>query len=291
MPKNLISIKDLTKKQLEEIFKLADDIKKNGSFSKTLVQKTLVLWFKQPSTRTLIGFEITARRLGFNVINFSPSRSSIEKLESAKDTVLTLEALGVDVVVTRGSQVSQISSLARAYCQNLIIINAGSDTDHPIQALVDAYTAREEFGDNFSALTLVMVGDITNSRVALSNIELFSRLGAKIKTLQVRELKEKERFEPVKNLVKGADIIMPLRLEKRWHKLMKREEYKRAFQINAEVIKNASARAIICAPGPKHNGIEITEDAAEESPQSRIKEQVKNRVPIMMAVLKTLIVD
>jgi len=297
--KDLVGIKELESEDIELIldtaagFKdvLGRDIKKVPA----LRGMTTVNLFYEPSTRTRTSFELAAKRLSTDVINFSVSTSSVVKGETLKDTALTIQALGADFIVIRHS----CSGTAHFLANNLdaSVINAGDGTnEHPTQALLDLFTIREKKG-RINELEIAIVGDILHSRVAKSNIYAFKKLGAKVRligppTLVPDYMKEigVDIFSDMDKGLKDVDIIMMLRIQmERQGKgfFPTTEEYFMNWGLTAERLSRAKKDAIVMHPGPMNRGVEISSDVADGR-RSVILEQVTNGLAVRMAVLYLL---
>lgn len=258
--------------------------------------KTVALMFFENSTRTRTSFETAAKRLSADIMNFSAASSSVNKGESLRDTVETIEAMGVDAVVVRhGSSGApqQISRWAESS-----VINAGDGWHaHPTQALLDVYTIREE-GRSFEGLHIAIVGDIAHSRVARSNIEAFRLLGAEVTVVAPPTLlpphvealgaKVSNDLDAVLN---DTDVLYLLRMQ---HERMDQAlvpslgEYHRAFGLTPERARRLSDSALIMHPGPMNRGIEISPEVIDD-PRVRVLNQVTNGVIVRMAVLYLVI--
>ena len=295
MSNNLLSISDLTKKETLDLIEFASNFKnEDGSFRKEdlFPDKTVANIFCEPSTRTKSSFEIAARNLGCSVIDFDVANSSIEKGESIFETVDALSLMGVDLCVLRHPQ-SVITDLAE-YLPEMTFINAGEGSiSHPTQALIDLMTIIEKKG-SIDDLNILIVGDLDHSRVTSSFIEAISNFSfgsltfsghpAMCSSYQEPTL---GRYEPDLDLaIQEADVIMTLRIQyERFDKDLNLdlEEYKHSYQITTERLEMAKGDAIIMHPGPV-NYIEISE-AAYQSENSVIRDQIANGVAIRMAVL------
>jgi aspartate carbamoyltransferase catalytic subunit len=297
--KDLIGIKELDQTDIEQILEtaagfkevLGRDIKKVPA----LRGKTAVNLFYEPSTRTRTSFELAAKRLSTDVINFSVSTSSVVKGETLRDTALTIQALGADFIIVRHS----CSGTAHFLADNLeaSVINAGDGTnEHPTKALLDLFTIREK-KNVISGLNVAIVGDILHSRVAKSNIYAFRKLGANVRligppTLVPPYLKDlgTEVFSDMRSGLKDADIIMMLRIQmERQGKgfFPTTEEYFRNWGLTPERLSMAKKDAIVMHPGPMNRGVEISSDVADGR-KSVILEQVTNGLAVRMAVLYLL---
>jgi len=297
--KDLLGIKELSREEIILIldtaagFKdvLGRDIKKVP----TLRGRTAVNLFFEPSTRTRTSFELAAKRLSTDVINFSVPTSSVVKGESLIDTALTVQALGADLIIIRHSSAGVPHLLSKNLRAS--IINAGDGTnEHPTQALLDAFTIKEKKG-KIEGLTIAIVGDIAHSRVAKSNIYCLTKLGAKVRLIGPPTLIPKEIeamrvavFHRMEDGLKGVDVLIMLRIQ------MERqgkgffpsiEEYSKNWGITSERLSHARHDVIVMHPGPMNRGIEITSEIAD-GPHSVILEQVTNGIAVRMAVMYLL---
>ncbi|MFA5550911.1 MAG: aspartate carbamoyltransferase catalytic subunit [Trueperaceae bacterium] len=262
---------------------------------------TVATLFFEDSTRTRLSFDRAARAQSADVMSFAAGGSSLTKGESLRDTLRTLDQLQADLYVVRHPAAGVPHQLAR--WTNAAIVNAGDGRRaHPTQALLDAYTFRNRFGGNgaFEGRRLAIVGDIDHSRVARSNIELFTKLGAEVAlagpaTLVPREFADlpgvtvSNRLEEA---VEGAHAVMALRMqsERMTRGLIPSfAEYVARYQVTSEVIKLAHPDAIVMHPGPLVRDLEVASDVADGE-RSVIEQQVANGVPTRMAVLYTLLV-
>jgi len=297
--KDLLGIKELSVEEINLIldtaagFKdvLGRDIKKVP----TLRGRTAVNLFFEPSTRTRTSFELAAKRLSTDVINFSVPTSSVVKGESLIDTALTVQALGADFIIIRHSSSGVPHLLAKKL--RVSVINAGDGTnEHPTQALLDAFTIREKKG-KIKGLKIAIVGDITHSRVAKSNIYCLKKLGAKVRligppTLIPNEIKGMgiDIFHNMEAGLKDVDVLMTLRIQlERQGKgfFPSTEEYSRNWGLTSERLSLAKDDAVVMHPGPMNRGIEITSEIAD-GPNSLILDQVTNGLAVRMAVMYLL---
>jgi len=297
--KDLLGIKELSK---EEIYLFLDtaagfkdvigrDIKKVPA----LRGKTTVNLFFEPSTRTRTSFELAAKRLSTDVINFSVPTSSVVKGESLIDTALTVQALGADFIIIRHSS-SGVPHLLGTKMK-ASVINAGDGTnEHPTQALLDAFTIKEKKG-KIAGLEIALVGDIAHSRVAKSNIYCLTKLGAKVRLIGPPTLIPKEIedlgvgiFHNMEDGVRGVDVLMMLRIQmERQDKgfFPSTEEYSKNWCLTTDRLSLAKKDAIVMHPGPMNRGIEIVSEIAD-GPKSVILEQVTNGIAVRMAVMYLL---
>ena len=261
----------------------------------TLQGKTVVNLFFEPSTRTRISFELAEKRLSADIVNFSASTSSVKKGETLIDTVKNIEAMKIDMVVIRHSSPGAPHLLSRVLDAN--IINAGDGGhEHPTQALLDMMTIREKLG-KLEDITVALVGDISHSRVAMSNIHGLTTMGARVlvcgpATLIPREIERLgvEVYHNVDEVIPQADVLNILRLQlerQRKGLFPSLREYHNYFGITRERLEKATRPLLIMHPGPMNRGVEISSDVAD-SEHSVILEQVTNGVAVRMAVLYLL---
>ena len=304
--RHLLSINDLSKSEALEILDTAAELSKlsEGSVKKfpTLRGRTVVNLFFEDSTRTRISFEVAAKRLSADVINFSAKGSSLSKGESLKDTALTLQAMGADAVVIRHSASGAPHQLARQQWMKGAVINAGDGThEHPTQALLDAFTIRRKLRNDqgdLAGLRIAIVGDVLHSRVARSNVLLLKKLGAQVVLIAPPTLLPVgveswgvEVSYSLDSVIPNVDVIMMLRVQReRMDDLFfpTEREYSRNFGLNAERLGKMQEHAIVMHPGPMNRGLEISADSAD-SERSVIVDQVANGVSVRMAVLYLLL--
>lgn len=264
----------------------------------TLRGKTVVNLFFENSTRTRISFEVAAKRLSADVINFSADSSSVSKGESLKDTAQTLEAIGADAIVIRHPLSGAPKLLADQGWISASVINAGDGAhEHPTQALLDALTIRQGFGlnEDLAGLNVLIVGDIRHSRVARSNILLLQLLGAEVTVAGPQSLipegieamgtKVLNSFEDA--LAQRPDVVMMLRVQKERMQgdyFSSPADYSRAWGLEGDRLAMVSPNALIMHPGPMNRGFEISSQAADD-PRSQVLKQVSNGVAVRMAVL------
>ena len=294
--KDLLSLAPLSVEEIALILETADSFKEvTGREIKkvpALRGKTVVNLFFEPSTRTRTSFELAAKRLSADVINFSPSSSSVVKGETLLDTARNIEAMQADIIVLRHSSAGAAEALARGVRSS--VINAGDGWhEHPTQALLDLYTIRQR-GLSFKGLRVAIVGDVSHSRVARSNIYALSKLGAEVRLIGpptmmpwgVEQLGATVYSNMDKGLC-GVHVIMMLRLqlERQGRALFPTiREYSRLYGLTAERVQLADSRAIVMHPGPINRGVEIAPDVAD-SLSSVILDQVANGVAVRMGIL------
>mgnify|MGYP001237378722 FL=1 len=297
--RHLIGIKDISRDDIELIFRTADNFKEvlNRPIKKvpSLRDVTIANLFFENSTRTRISFELAEKRLSADVINFSASSSSVKKGETLLDTVNNILSMKVDMVVMRHPAPGAHHFLSRHIQAN--IINAGDGThEHPTQALLDCYSIREKLGE-VEGKKVLIVGDVKHSRVALSNIFALKKLGAQVKLCGPPTLIPKfiEQLGVVieydiRKALQWCDVVNVLRiqLERQENRFIPSlREYTQFFGINKSLLDSLQKEIVIMHPGPINRGVEISSDAAD-SGQSIILQQVENGVAIRMAVLYLL---
>ena len=298
--RNIISMENLTADDINTILDTAESFKEISTRAikkvPTLRGRTIINLFFEPSTRTRTSFEIAGKRLSADVINISGAASSTVKGESLIDTVKNLEAMNPDILVVRHN-CSGALALITQYI-NRPLINAGDGThEHPSQSLLDLLTIREHKG-GLKGLKVTIVGDITHSRVARSNIFAMQTMGMKVKVVAPPtllpvdiELLGVEVCHDLSKGIKDADIIMILRIQLERQKqglLSSLREYSNYFCLTEEHLSNVSNDTLIIHPGPVNRGIEISLDVME-GPRSLILNQVTNGVAIRMALFYLLL--
>jgi aspartate carbamoyltransferase catalytic subunit len=262
----------------------------------TLRGRTVVNLFFEDSTRTRTSFELAAKRLSADVLNFSAKGSSVSKGESLKDTAWTLQAMGADAVVCRHSSSGAPHQLSKWVDGS--VVNAGDGThEHPTQALLDAFTMRRHLGD-LAGRTVVVVGDVLHSRVARSNVLLLSTLGVRVVLVAPPTLlpvgvgtwPAEVSYDLDASLV-GADAVMMLRVQRERMGgafFPTAREYSRAYGLDRRRRELLASDGIVLHPGPMNRGMEIDAEVAD-GPGSVIVEQVGNGVTVRMAVLYLLL--
>ena len=302
---HLLSTQELTRADALEILDTARQLSRatDGAIRKlpTLRGRTVVNLFFEDSTRTRLSFEAAAKRLSADVINFSAKGSSVSKGESLKDTAQTLEAMGGELMIIRHSASGAAQRLAESGWVNSHIVNAGDGMhEHPTQALLDAFTIRShfpEFDRDFTGLRIGIVGDILHSRVARSNAQLLTTLGAEVVLIApptllpigVETWPAKVSYD-LDSEISSLDAIMALRVQsERMNDAFfpSEREYAREYGLAGARLKALKKGAIIMHPGPMNRGLEISAEGAD-SKQSVILEQVANGVLVRMAVLYLL---
>ena len=294
--RHLIGIEDLKREEIDHILDTADSMlevsTRNVKKVPALRGKTVVNLFFENSTRTRISFELAAKRLSADLLNFSGSSSSLSKGETFRDTVQNIEAMHPDIFVIRhaaSGSAQYLSSFTR-----YSVVNAGDGAhEHPTQALLDALTIRQKKG-SLDGLKVTIVGDVLHSRVARSNIFLLRNYNTRI-TLsgpvplvpeEFKELGVEVEYDLDKAL-EGSDIVMMLRIQRERLSgifFPSLREYRKYYQMTPERMKRADKNALLLHPGPINRGVELMKEVADGE-QSVILDQVTNGVAVRMAVL------
>ncbi len=294
--KSVLGLKDMTVEEINLMLDTADSFRefvtRKRKKTPTLQGRTVVNLFYEKSTRTRTSFEIAAKRLSADVVNFAASESSVGKGETFIDTVRNIEAMHPDVIVIRHSSAGAPHMLDKMI--ETSVINAGDGAhEHPSQALLDMLLIRDVKG-GFRGLKAAIIGDIAHSRVARSNIYGLTRMGVEVRLsgpatmmpIGVERLGVKV-FSSVDEAIADVDIIMMLRiqLERQTRPLFSSgREYSRYFGMNEKRLRLAKPDAIIMHPGPMNRGVEIDSETADGQ-RSRILDQVTNGVAVRMGLL------
>lgn len=296
---HLTGIRDLTRSDIELIFKTADSFKEviNRPIKKvpSLRDITIANLFFENSTRTRLSFELAEKRLSADVVNFSASSSSVKKGETLIDTVNNILSMKVDMVVMRHPNPGAALFLSQR--TNTRVINAGDGThEHPTQGLLDAYSIRERLG-SVEGKKVAIIGDILHSRVALSNIYTLQKLGAEVMVCGPATLIPKyigQLGVKVEHNLRAAldwcDVANMLRIQLERQDIQyfpSLREYSMQFGLNKEILDSLDKEIVVMHPGPINRGVEITSDVAD-SKQSIILQQVENGVAVRMAVIYLL---
>ena len=295
--KHLITTADFSN---DEIIKLFDDAKLflDLSSNKLLEGKLIVTFFFENSTRTRSSFEIAAKRLGADVVNLEVQTSSTKKGETVEDTIANLNAMKPDAIIIRHSECGLPNSL-KSYV-NCPILNAGDGKNaHPTQALLDLFTIMEHFNYDVKDRNIAIVGDILNSRVASSNLELLPRFGINPILVAPKEFRVVSQYKTVKNIKKvidELDIIMSLRVQHERHTFTLSDDelaentkkYSKKYCITKKMMGDRDI--LLMHPGPVNRNIDISDEMLND-PRSKVLEQVRNGVAVRMACLKKLILN
>jgi aspartate carbamoyltransferase catalytic subunit len=299
--KNVINIEDLKKEDIDLILENADsfyeilsrDLKKVP----TLRGKTIINMFFESSTRTRTSFEIAAKRLSADLINFSALTSSLKKGESIIDTIKTIKSMVADLLIIRHSASGIMSFIAKNI--DIPIINAGDGKhQHPTQSLLDLYTIKKSFSD-IKGLKVAIVGDIVNSRVARPNIKLFKMMGMEVALVSAPMLLPENldyfgvsTFSNIDDVIEKVDVIYMLRMqferqEKKFYPSIK--EYNKFLSLDLGRFKKLKQGAIVMHPGPVNRGVEISDDVMDIEDQHREKIKICNQVTNGLAIRMALI--
>ncbi|MEW6359134.1 MAG: aspartate carbamoyltransferase catalytic subunit [Planctomycetota bacterium] len=294
--KDLLGLEDLSADEIVAILDAAQSLKELSTRSikkaPALRGKVVVNLFFEPSTRTRVSFELAAQRLSADVVHMAETGSSAQKGETLKDTARNIEAMGVDIVVIRHSEAGAPHMLAKILEPS--VVNAGDGQhEHPTQGLLDIFTIREH-KKRIEGLKVAIVGDISHSRVARSNIWGLTKLGAEVTVVgpstlipsHIEKMGAKVSYN-LDDVIGEFDVINMLRiqLERQKTKLFPSiREYSRLFGLNAERLKKAKEDVLIMHPGPINRGVELAADVAD-GPHSVILNQVTNGLAVRMAVL------
>ncbi|SEJ10098.1 aspartate carbamoyltransferase [Dyadobacter sp. SG02] len=297
--RHLLGIKNLNENDIQTILDTATQFKEviNRPIKKvpSLRDITIANVFFENSTRTRLSFELAEKRLSADVVNFSASGSSVKKGETLLDTVNNILAMKVDMIVMRHSSPGAPHYLSTRIPAN--VVNAGDGThEHPTQALLDAFSMREKLGD-LAGRKIAIIGDITHSRVALSNIFCLQKLGAEVMVCGPSTLIPKHLGElgvkighNVKEALQWCDVanVLRIQLERQQIKYFPSlREYSLYYGINKAMLDELDKEIVLMHPGPINRGVELSSDAAD-SQHSIILNQVENGVAVRMAVLYLL---
>jgi aspartate carbamoyltransferase catalytic subunit len=302
--RHLLSLEGLAREEIEALLSRAEVLREcalDGRRAlRSLAGRTVVNLFFEPSTRTRSSFQLAARRLGAEVLNFDVAHSSSRKGESLLDTFRNLHAMGSDLFVLRVSESGALHELTAAAGEHAHIVNAGDGRSaHPTQGLLDVLTIRQHKGRDFRGLKVLLVGDILHSRVARSDLHALRALGTgEIRVCGPKALLPVDAtlegcvvFEDFDAALEGVDVVMMLRLQRERMEeglIGSLEDYHAAYGLDARRLGRARPEAIVTHPGPLNRGVEITDEVAD-GPQSVILQQVSNGVAVRMAVMETLL--
>jgi aspartate carbamoyltransferase catalytic subunit len=281
--RGLLTLKELSTTQIEEIIKYAIELKNGKQVS--YPGKKMATLFYENSTRTHYSFQVALLNLGIQVLCCDVSKSSVQKGETLYDTVRTFESIGVDGVIIRSSVDEYYKELETI---EIPIFNGGDGkSNHPTQSLLDLMTIYEEFG-YFKGLKCCIIGDIMHSRVAHTNIEIMKRLGMDVYISGPEEYNDNSAtFISVDEAIKDMDVIMLLRVQFERHSenmSMSIEEYHQQYGLSLDKVNKMKDNAIIMHPAPVNRGVEIADDVVE-CEKSRIYKQMTNGVFVRMSVI------
>ena len=285
--RGLLTLKDLSTEKIVDIIEHSLKIKK-GSRASYAGKKFVTLFFEN-STRTHYSFIMALKNLGIDVIDCNTSVSSVQKGESLYDTVKTFEAIGADGIVIRHSKDEYFNELEGI---NIPVFNGGDGkSNHPTQSLLDLMTIYEEFG-KFEGLKCCIIGDISHSRVAHTNIEVMERLGMEVYISGPEEYNDgSAKYLNIDEAIKTCDVIMLLRVQFERHTesmQISKEDYHKEYGLTMERVNKMKENAIIMHPAPFNRGLEIADDVVE-CEKSRIYKQMSNGVFVRMAVVSMVL--
>lgn len=298
--KSIIDIENLSVEEVNSILDLAETYSKQNRQRNVPYNKLqglgLINVFFENSTRTLMSFELAGKKLGMHTVNMSVSNSSLQKGETLRDTIKTLESMLADVIVIRHSQNGVIKMIDDMV--DCCVINAGNGTNsHPTQALLDALTMRNKLG-TLKGIKVAICGDIRHSRVARSNIKLIKMLGGDVNIIAPKELIPSgidswgvSVFNDMDEGIKNCDVIMMLRLQierMQETKISDKQVYHKLYGLNHERLENAKKDVLVMHPGPINRGVEISAELADDAERTLINYQVEMGVAVRMACLDLL---
>ncbi|MGB0719040.1 MAG: aspartate carbamoyltransferase catalytic subunit [Bdellovibrionales bacterium] len=298
---HLLGIDDLSADDIHAFLDRADyyaEALKIGKWDHNLLRDKIILHlFFEDSTRTLTSFEMAAKRLGAQVINWNPETSSLSKGENFTDTIDTLSAMRPDAIVMRHADYGAPKFVAAR--AGVPVINGGDSwREHPTQALLDALTIKHTVGE-IAGLNVTIIGDIAHSRVANSNMQLLTKLGAKVRVIAPDVLMPDrlsvdsvETFSSLDEGLPGSDIVMTIRLQKERMDTALIESdaaYFNAFGLTLKALDTHCPKAYVMDPGPLVRNVQMEDSVAEDPARSLILKQVSNGIPTRMAVLDMLV--
>ncbi|MCL1990901.1 MAG: aspartate carbamoyltransferase catalytic subunit [Defluviitaleaceae bacterium] len=282
--KHLVTLEGLTVDEMMAILKAADEFARGRQ--QTFNQKVVANLFFEPSTRTQYSFEMAQKKLGIETITFNERVSSISKGETLYDTVKCFEAFGIDALVIRHPEENYFDQLMGHV--SIPIFNAGDGSgQHPTQSLLDLFTIWQEFG-YFEGLKIAIVGDVANSRVAHSNIQVMKRLGMKVSLVAPPQFQEAGyKWHDLDEVLTEMDIVMLLRVQHERHQealSLSQAAYHEQYGLSIERERQMKANAIIMHPAPFNRGVEIADEVVA-CERSRIFKQMENGVYVRMAIM------
>jgi aspartate carbamoyltransferase catalytic subunit len=293
----ILDIASLEKNFLDKVFDLTATISNDWPNVEQIgAGKTICLLFWEPSTRTKLSFEHAAKKLGFNVLDFSPEHSSVKKGESFEDTILTLLAMQVDGFIIRHPEDHISKTISSMLPENVFYINAGDGNHaHPTQAMLDVFTMNEKFND-LSNLKVTILGDVNHSRVIPSQIELLKKYSCSDINFIGPESLISKKFSPSfseipKDFLIDRDILFILRIQKERFKdddALDETNFIKNFQVNEEFIKNTGFNGYLMHPGPMNIDAEITRNVANGK-NSLVLKQVENGLYLRTALLSLML--
>ena len=303
--RHLLTLEGLPRAVLERLLDRAEALHPHAhggtGVRDRLAGRAVCTLFFEPSTRTRSSFQLAAARMGADTLNFDASTSSTRKGETAADTLRTLEAMGVHGFIVRHHEAGAVDALAEVAGERTVLVNAGDGSRaHPTQGLLDMLTMRQAKGADFSALKVLVVGDVKHSRVARSDLQALRTLGVgQLRVCGPSALLPGDDgtlagcvvSDDLDAALEGVDAVMMLRLQRERMEdglIASLEDYHRNFGLTAARLRRAARDAVVMHPGPINRGVEITDEVAD-GPQSLILRQVANGVAVRMAVLESLL--
>ena len=285
--KHFLSVEHMTKEEIIALLDMAEKYRQDEyELTKQVFSANL---FFEPSTRTKMSFIVAERRLGIEALEFNTENTNMKKGETLYDTAKTFEAIGADVLVIRHESDDWADELKDR--MNVPIVNAGAGKkDHPTQSLLDAITIYQEFG-SFDGLNIVIAGDIKHSRVARSNAQMLTKLGANVYFTGAPDFMDDSLAYPYVTMdeaIEMSDVLMLLRIQHERHDQFSSStvNYNEHYGLTIEREKKMKEHAIVLHPGPVNRGVEI-DTTLVECDRSRIFKQMSNGVYVRMAVLTT----
>lgn len=288
--KHIINTRDMSTEEIEDLFLLCDEYDR-GYIGDELKGALVIAIFFESSTRTLGSFEIAIKRLGAQAVSLDVSKSSTTKGETLYDTAANLNAMNPDAIVVRHKNAG-VPQILSNYVDCSIINGGDGSHAHPTQALLDLYTIKKHFNSQIKNKKIAIVGDIKNSRVANSNIELLSRFGLEVILVAPPHFMPKsglKKCHKVDEVLDEVDIIMSLRTQTERHKetiYASLRDYASDYCITKELLKDRDI--LVMHPGPVHRNVDIDDEMLSD-PRCKVLEQVKNGVLVRMALLTKLL--
>jgi len=297
---HLLTLEGIPRATLLALLSRAQQFAEGEDARQALAGTAICTLFFEPSTRTRLSFQRAAQRLGADVLGFDAATSSTTKGETARDTLQTIEAMGVRGFVVRHADDGAVAALAAAAAPGTVLVNGGDGRSaHPTQGLLDMLTLRQALGEDFASRRFLIVGDVRHSRVARSALHGLRTLGAgQIRVCGPAPLLPDDATlggcevgHDLDAALEGVDVVMMLRLQRERMEeglVGSLDDYHRDYGLTPQRLRRAAADAVVLHPGPINRGVEIS-DAVADGPQSLILRQVANGVAVRMAVLEALL--
>lgn len=294
---HLLATTDFSREDLQQLFDRATQLAESGASGTELAGRTVTTAFFEDSTRTRLSFELAAQRLGAHMVSFTAATSSMNKGESLRDTVQTLDAMGSDVIVIRHRSVGA-PKLITKWVQAHVVNGGDGPHDHPTQGLLNAFTVYQHRGLDLNGFRLGIVGDVHNSRVSRPDIAIFQMLGAKVTLIGPPALMPNPEAFPDCDFSNDFDDVLPkldavhmLRIRREWGSdanIPSMSDFISRYSLTEERANKLPPDALIMHAGPVNRGIEMGA-AVVDSDRSTIREQVRNGVLTRMALLEKLV--